>query len=214
MLKKIAFICTTFIGSLLNASYIPAQGPLQLADICISTITSQNIVIGTQETIRIIHGVIHYVLRQKQNEKLIQPLLTICNVTTAEELPNYPVLVTIVQNMHARPELCVQATESLISLLLDLYNYNGYVDSHSSWPLNKIRKTWLKPSTWFIPWSYFVENDPILNQIINEIDQLAKIIEAHSVKKALHYRTIANEAYYFRILPIWITCAFIKQITA
>jgi len=189
-----------FAGSTFGR-HIPAQGPLQLEDALYSNSNDRGCVNAAQAH-SAIPGVMTLALRNHKNVVNLRPLLQFFNVTNVEDLPSYQDIISILANHH--DQTTIGALQVIVDTLFGLYNYNGYINCQAAWPLNKVRMIWLSPTSYVNPKAYFVETDPILKQILKELDQVATIIMRHSISQGLQLKAHIWHTYYFRA-PITIT---------
>lgn len=207
-----------FFANIWQTPYQASAGPLQIGDYLYSETPFNDVVpnqfmIRSHEQSSLIRGAVVLALMQPKNADRLNTILKFLNINDLKNLPSYQIIIQMVANEQVNAKLAIEVIDCIVDTLIDIYEYHAYINPSTDWPLNVVRKTWLWPTSYMNPISYYFEINPILNQIHSELLQIANVVEVHSVKKALHIRAVAAENAYYRLLPIWPVLIAAKTLT-
>ncbi|MBI2352831.1 hypothetical protein HYV11_01135 [Candidatus Dependentiae bacterium] len=213
LLHSFILLCANYNSYLTAAAiqtpYIPATGPLQLNDIISSsgTVTHRGIIIQS-----LIKNQDLIMERQHVQDFLDSQI----NVPRPPlHWPAYQEIIDLIRRSYTNTSS--GALEAFEKTIMHIYRQKAYVYLFKTTyePFGfytGIRKDWLSPLSYLNPFGWTGDNDPALEQLINEMDQLANI--ATGIKPILGIRMKATIHNYKHWRKYLLSTAILSLITA
>ena len=196
-MKKLFLSLVLFASSLgLVAAgvHIPAAGPIQLGDV-----VAGGVVRG---------AIMQAVINNNPANPNPNPTLAAANAAIAQfdgqgqQFKAYQVIITNISQA-VNGQVAIDAVKGFENVIMHLYDYDaymmgGYKPGVSIFVPTGIRWSWINPTTYFSPKSYFSDNDARLKQLIDELDKLANVVKIHSIVEYARIKATVHSYRHWR----------------
>ena len=184
--------------------YVPATGPLQLADIITRTGTV------TQRG-----AIMHSLMNNPNLQTELQAIMNFYGAR-GNQLKSYQ---AIMQDLSTSIDTtkALAALKAFEHVIMLLYNYRAYVVSSNYNPylntfITGIRWSWFNPLEYLKPNSYLSDNNQKLNQLIDELENIAHTVYPHN--RLISQRmmlTVASYRHWRKVIAATVTGYFLAN---